>query len=115
MTIHHWFYRSIPRQERQWAVWVCMAGNCFRQSPLICIFCYQVMDEDLHVCSMLYSANHLHRSEGVDTYANIRCVWRILKETLLYTDENDTTPRFFFAGGDEPYSQMRLVGTPFPS
>lgn len=96
MTLHHWFFRGIAISRRQWSTWVCMAGNCFRQSPLICIFCYNAITEDHHLCPSSYPSNHLHRSEGVDTYTNARCYWILLKDTLLYTDQSDTAPPFFF-------------------
>ena len=99
MTIHNWLLACDDRFQRDWSVWVCTTGNCFRLSPLICIFCYSPLTphDQLHRrCPLTYPKNHLHRMPGGGIHRSIRAWWLLTRDVLLYSHRCDSTPSFFF-------------------
>lgn len=99
MTIHDWLLACDDRFARDWSVWVCTTGNCFRLSPLICIFCYTPLTprDQLHRrCPLTYPRNHMHRLPGGGIHRSIRAWWLLTRDVLLYSHRCDSTPSFFF-------------------
>jgi len=99
MTIHDWLLACDDRFQRDWSVWVCMTGNCFRLSPLTCIFCYTPLtphDQLLRRCPLTYPRNHVHRMPGGGIHHSIRAWWLLTRDVLLCSHCCDSNPYFFF-------------------